>query len=195
MHANARKFCEAAKGKPMTQQIKIKAQAVGAFGEKATEAELLRRGWIPANVNPTVKNAADFDIFALKGNCTVHLRVKTSGPGQNAFQFGGFVPGKEITFDNLRSSDFTILVRMGEDRQNDDFYILRTRVVREQLNKYRQRYLATPRRDGFKRKDLGHWTLRLAEMRSGEDRDSYGFAKKWAPYRDNWSLLDSPAED
>jgi hypothetical protein len=36
----------------------ITPQAAGAFGEKAVEAELLRRKWIPANVNPTVKNAA-----------------------------------------------------------------------------------------------------------------------------------------
>jgi hypothetical protein len=91
----------------------------------------------------------------------------------------------------LRSSDFTILVHMGEDRQSDHFYILPTRDVRLQLNKYRRRYLDTPRRDGLKRKDLGHWTLRLAEMRSGEDRDSYGFARKWASHRDNWALLES----
>jgi hypothetical protein len=38
--------------------IWINAQSVGAFGERAVEVELLRRGWIPANVNATVKNAA-----------------------------------------------------------------------------------------------------------------------------------------
>jgi hypothetical protein len=41
---------------------RLSNQAVGAFGERAVEAELLRHGWIPANVNATVKNAADFDI-------------------------------------------------------------------------------------------------------------------------------------
>jgi hypothetical protein len=41
---------------------KITHQAAGAFGEKAVEAELLRHNWIPANINQTVKNAADFDI-------------------------------------------------------------------------------------------------------------------------------------
>lgn len=181
--------------KTMTEQIKIKAQAVGAFGEKATEAELLRRAWLPANVNATVKNAADFDIFAWKGERSVRLRVKTSGPGQNAFQFGGFVPGEEIRFDKFGDSDFTILVRMGENREGDDFYILPTGVIRRQLSTYRQYYLAIPRRDGGKRKDDGHWTLWLAELRSREDRPNYGFAKKWTLHRDNWSLLDSPAEN
>jgi hypothetical protein len=180
----------------MSQRIKgkITAQAVGAFGEKATEAELLRRGWIPSNVNATVKNAADFDIFALKESCFVQLRVKTCSPGQNAFQFGGFDPEKEITLDNLQGSDFTILVRMGEDRQSDDFYILPTHIVRQQLKDYRRSFLSTPRRDGLPKKDLGHWTLRLAKMRSGEDREGRGLAEKWARYRENWALLDRPTE-
>ena len=54
-------------------------QAAGAFGEKAVEAELLRRNWMPANVNATVKNAAKFDIYALKAinkrDREVHIRV------------------------------------------------------------------------------------------------------------------------
>jgi hypothetical protein len=39
-------------------------QQVGAYGEKMVEAALLRRGWIPSNVNASVKNAARFDIVA-----------------------------------------------------------------------------------------------------------------------------------
>jgi hypothetical protein len=42
-------------------------QAVGAYGEKAVEAELLRHQWIPSNVNATVKNAAEYDLIAQKG--------------------------------------------------------------------------------------------------------------------------------
>jgi hypothetical protein len=66
----------------------LSAQAVGAFDEKAVEAELLRRGWIASNVNASIKNAADFDIFALKGARIVRIRVKTCGPGFDAFVFG-----------------------------------------------------------------------------------------------------------
>ena len=50
---------------------RITAQAVGAYGEKVVEAELLRLGWVPANVNASIKNAANFDIFALKDEHTV----------------------------------------------------------------------------------------------------------------------------
>ena len=80
----------------MSKQSALDAQLVGAFGEKAVEAELLRRGWIPANVNATVKNAAGFDIYAVKQNRTVHLRVKACGPKMKEFQFGGFVPNQPV---------------------------------------------------------------------------------------------------
>lgn len=71
-----------------TETTRISAQLVGAYGERVVEAELLRRGWLASNVNASIKNAADFDVFAMKGSRIVQLRVKTCGPGMNAFQFG-----------------------------------------------------------------------------------------------------------
>jgi hypothetical protein len=71
-------------------RVPMSSQAVGAYGEKIVEAELLRRGWLPANVNATVKNAAEFDILAQKEGRIVCLRVKTCGIGQRAFIF--YVP-------------------------------------------------------------------------------------------------------
>jgi len=168
----------------------LTTQKVGAFGERAVEAELLRRGWVPANVNPTLKNAADYDIFAYKEPAQVQLRVKTCGPSQPGFQFGGFKPGKEILSSGFSKSDFTILVRMGKDRANDQFFVVPTCVVREQLAVYRRQYLMTPRRDGHPKKDLGHWTLYLADLKSGEDRPSYGIQRRWTKYIDNWALLE-----
>jgi hypothetical protein len=88
---------------------KITQQAAGAFGEKAVEAELLRHNWIPANVNQTVKNAAKFDIYAVKGDRSVQVRVKTCRPGMPAFPMGGFAPGNPITTNDITDSDFTII--------------------------------------------------------------------------------------
>ena len=48
------------------QPLQMSHQAVGAYGEKVVEGELLRRGWITSNVNASIKNAVDFDLFALK---------------------------------------------------------------------------------------------------------------------------------
>src|SRR5215470_3386155 len=95
---------------------RLSHQAVGAFGERAVEAELLRRGWIPANVNATVKNAADFDIYAVKEGRTVHLRVRACGPGLRAFLFGGFVSGEQVKVGRFSNTDFTVLVSMSSDR-------------------------------------------------------------------------------
>jgi hypothetical protein len=63
---------------------RISAQAIGAYGEKAVETELLRRGWVTANINTSIKNAVNFDIFARKGENAVNIRVKTCGPGVDA---------------------------------------------------------------------------------------------------------------
>jgi hypothetical protein len=53
-------------------------QAVGAYGEKVVEAELLRRSWIASNVNASVRNAAEFDVIAQKDGRVALLRVKAS---------------------------------------------------------------------------------------------------------------------
>ena len=97
---------------------KMTPQAVGAYGEKMVEAALLRRGWIPSNVNASVKNAARFDIVAQgpKGEL-VPIRVKTCGPGQEAFQYGG-KPGP-VPMDDLSEVDFTVLVAMGHSSADD----------------------------------------------------------------------------
>jgi len=170
--------------------VSREAQLVGAFGEKAVEAELLRRGWSCSNVNASIKNAAAYDIVALKAARIVRIRVKTCGPGQNAFQFS-FRPGEEITFDDIFEPDFTILVQMGKDRLADVFYVMTTRTLREQIGMHRRSYLEQHRRDGKRRKDLGHWTLHLADLRSREERASHGFRTKWMPHLDGWASLEA----
>gem|GEM_PF-3326334 len=167
----------------------IDSQLVGAFGEKAAEAELLRNGWRTANFNNSIKNSADHDLIAVKANRTVHLRIKTCGPGQDAFQFSAR-PGQDLATADLADDDYTILVRMGRAPGDDQFYIMPTRILREQINAHRRAYLNQARRDGRPRKDLGHWTLRLKPTRGGEERPNYGFVSKWKAYRDAWETLE-----
>lgn len=160
-------------------------ELVGAFGEKAVEAELLRRGWRTANFNSSIKNAANYDLVAWKSKRTVQLRVKTCGPGWNAFQFS-MKPGQELPTAEVGDTDYTILVRMGAVREDDLFYVVPTRTLREQINAWRSEALSQARPQS----DRGHWTLRLAERRGGEDRPNYGFERKWKCYLNNWRLLD-----
>jgi len=141
---------------------------VAAFGERAVEAELLRHGWIPANVNATVKNAADFDIYAVKNGHTVHLRVRACGPDSRAFQFGGFVPGEQVKVGKFSDTDFTVLVSMSGDRNRDQFYILPSRVVREEIALRQRHYLsvAQTRWDSEKRHGTLDTATRKAKRRS-----------------------------
>jgi len=169
---------------------RLSHQAVAAFGERAVEAELLRHGWIPANVNATVKNAADFDIYAVKNGHTVHLRVRACGPDSRAFQFGGFDPGEQVKVGKFSDTDFTVLVSMSGDRNRDQFYILPSRVVRQEIALRQSHYLSVAKRDGTARKDTGHWTLRLAKRRDGRQEPGYGLEEKWKQYLEAWSLLE-----
>lgn len=118
----------------------MRSQAVGAYGERVVEAELLRRGWTPSNVNASVKNAAEYDIIAQRDGRVVLLRVKTCSPGQRAFQFS-IRPQEKFTAENLPSNDFTVLVSMGAKRDGDEFWVLPTRVLRERQRASQDAYL------------------------------------------------------
>jgi predicted AAA+ superfamily ATPase len=172
----------------MTTRAKesITAQAAGALGEKAVETELLRRNWIPANVNATVKNAEDFDIYALKrtDKRAVYIRVKTCRPNQPAFLCGGFPPDKPITTDGISEIDFTIVVRMGNKRDEDRFYVVPTRVVREEINKRQADHRAR------RIKDIGMWRLSFSERRDKKEEAGRGIERRWSKYLDKWELLD-----
>jgi hypothetical protein len=144
------------------KDVELSKQTVGAYDEKAVEAELLRRGWVTANINTSIKNAADFDIFAHKGQHKVDVRVKTCRPAGIGFTFG-FRPGGTIKTNGLRKDDFTVLVRMGASRREDTFYVIPTRIVRQRLHKHREYYFKQPNRDGTEKKDTGQGYLRFGK--------------------------------
>lgn len=167
----------------------ITPQAAGAFGERSVEAELLRRNWMPANVNSTVKNAAMFDIFAFKKytkkqDRAVQIRVKTCRPNMTAFLFGGFQKDKPITLKGITVTDFTIVVRMGNNRKDDRFYVVPTTVVWKEIGKRQAEH--KPR--GVK--DIGMWRLSFSERRDGREEAGRGIERKWRQYLDKWELLD-----
>lgn len=164
----------------------LRKQVVGAYGEKAVEAELLRKGWVTANINTSIKNAADFDIFAHKGRHKINIRVKTCKPSGIGFTYG-FPPGKEIKKTGLAVDDFTVLVRMGLSRREDTFYVIPTRIVRHRLQIHREFYLKQPNRDGTKKKDTGTWYLRFAKGKAPNSN----IEGRWKKYLDNWSTLEN----
>lgn len=100
----------------MAAAVSMTPQAVGAYGERIIEAELLRRGWVPANFNHSVNSAAGFDIFARKGERMIPIRVKTCAAKYQAFQFSTLKGDPPSLFRLLQSEDFIALVAMGESR-------------------------------------------------------------------------------
>lgn len=171
----------------LTPELRRRAkQLVGAYGEKVVEAHLLRRGWLASNVNASIKNAADFDIFALKEKRTIQVRVKSCGPGIRAFQFG-FRSAAAIAGE-FGESDFTVLISMGRTLAEDECFVVPTAEVRAAIIAHKQFYLAQLRKDGAPRKDTGHWSLHLSGPAA---RPNQGWAEKWAKYRDGWEQLES----
>jgi hypothetical protein len=168
---------------------KMTPQAVGAYGEKMVEAALLRLGWIPSNVNDSVKNAARFDIIAQgpKGQL-VPIRVKTCGPKSEAFQYG-YKRDRPIPTDDLLPLDFTVLVAMGEGMADDRFFIVPTCKIREALEVSRTAYLKRTRKDGRPLAPNVQFSLSLRSLRSGVDDPRYGFARRWERYLNAWRLL------
>jgi hypothetical protein len=172
-----------------TDERTRRRQLVAAFGEKAVEAELLRRGWSTANANISVKNSADFDIFAQKHTpqTVINVRVKTCGTGVNSFAFG-LRRGEEVKTTGLSKNDFTILVVKAKNHSADKFFILPTKILRRDLAKYRRIYLNTPKRDGTARLDSGRYDLRLASRKT--KYAGAGFETKWNTYLNNWDILE-----
>ncbi len=160
-------------------------QLVGAFGERAVEAELLRRNWVTANVNASIRNVKDVDLFAFKNTRSLHIRVKTCSPNTD-IQYSSR-KGQEITTDDIARTDFTVIVRMGATRNDDQFYVVPTPVVLQALKEHRRASLAR----GVK--DEGHWVLRWNELRSRQSQPNYGFEKKWAEYLNRWDGLETIA--
>jgi len=155
----------------------ITNQAAGAFGEKAVEAELLRHNWIPANVNQTIKNAAKFDIYAVKGDRSIQVRVKTCRPGMSAVLMGGFPPGKPITTNDITRSDFTIIARMGKSRQDDRFYVMPTTIVWKEIATRQSEH-----KERSSAQEIG---------KDGQERGGVGIERKWKQYEGAWKLLDA----
>jgi hypothetical protein len=157
-------------------------QVVAAYGEKVVEAELLGNGWLPANVNATVMNAAEFDIFAQKGDHIVPIQVKSCGPEQEGFSFPRFPPSRKPG-----PREFTVLVKMGKRRDADQIFVIPTHELYKDIAAFRE----ASQKAGVK--DIGMWTLRLYEPRRAlkdHRRYGYGFARKWEKWLNNWKQLE-----
>ncbi len=157
--------------------------STGNAGEHLVMAELLARGHHAAmtdRANPA------FDIITRFADRYSSIRVKTST--STSFQWTAKKDGSIfLNFSPNDPTDFCVLIVMPDAPRNADIYVVPTKVVNSAIQAHRDNYLNTLKRDGGKRKDTGHWVLRL---RGNPERPNYGFDKKWAQYKDAWRLLE-----
>jgi hypothetical protein len=95
-----------------------------------------------------------------------------------------------VKVGKFSDTDFTVLVSMSSDRNRDQFYVLPSRVVREEIVRRQKDYLSVAKRNGTARKDTGHWTLRLAKRKDGRQEAGYGLEDEWKQYLEAWDLLE-----
>jgi hypothetical protein len=169
---------------------KLHSQLVGAFGERAVEAELLRHGWLSANFNSSVDNAREYDIVCTKDGKVALLQVKTCNATEDAFTFGGFKRDEPIRPRKFSDNEFTVLVKMGVQRASDQFYVVPTQIVHDEIRFRQTEWLGVAKRDGDRRQDIGMWVLRLSKRRDGMGEKGRDMATKLKTYEGAWAQLD-----
>lgn len=163
---------------------------IGAIGEKLIELGLLWNGWAPANLNQSVKNAPNVDLLAAKGNKTVSLQIKTSGPNSQSMLQLGYKSEKGVfnTKDGPKA-EFIIFVRLFDKEQYEIYVVPFEEAERVATQTYLD-WKKTPKKDGSKRK-RSPAVIRFTPNRNRPDVSNY--QEKWSHYKDAWHLLDKSA--
>ncbi len=151
--------------------LKISNNLVGNAGEYYVCAELCKRGYL-ALITP--KNNPLFDIVAATpdGSRTVYVQVKTrSVENKQGWKFG-----KDMGEAKGNLDIFAVLVNL-LDEGLPEFYVYEYDVLAKIVATNYKRYLATPKRDGQKRKDV---TFRWHDVNLFSDEDRQRI-NNWEP--------------
>jgi hypothetical protein len=146
---------------------------VGTAGEYFVCAELCRRGYL-ALLTP--KNNPLFDVIASTedGSKTVSIQVKTRSIGNKQ----GWKLGKSITAKKNNPDLFVVLVNLQEEGL-PEFYIYQYDALAEIVEKNYRSYIAEPKRDGTKRKDV-EFRWHNTNLFTEDDRNR----------KNNWKLIE-----
>lgn len=157
---------------------------IGNAGEHLVMAELLAQGFQAFMAD---RNNPAFDIAVDAGGVTSMIRVKTTTADYGAAQWSMKRTG-DVFLDVRPERDFVALTDLRGGVRGAVIYLVPTPVVDAELRRAMAVYYSRPNRDGTQRKDNGQRILRL----DGEDRPdnpSFGYAVKWAQYREAWHQL------
>jgi hypothetical protein len=161
--------------------------SIGNAGEHLVMAELLAQGFqafMADRGNPA------FDIAVDVGGVTSMIRVKTTTDGEPKWSEKRT---GQVFIDVRPERDFVALVDLRGGVRGSQIYVVPTPVVDAELRRAIGVYLSHTNRNGSQRKDNGQRILRLY----GEDRPdnpTFGYAVKWAAYREAWHQLAASGE-
>jgi hypothetical protein len=169
----------------------IPSQAVGSAGELIVQARLLMRGWVAGNANSGgMMNAPAVDLFAAKGDRTLRIAVKATGPGSKAVQWNAPF-GWESLFKGDIRPHFVIFVWFHNRKRLDEcrIFVVPADVVDDDVRNAHNHWHSHPKKDGSPHKEGRHVAIGwLGKDTLGNIAN--GFAEKWKQYEDNWSLLE-----
>tara|TARA_Y100000294_G_scaffold29620_1_gene25060 strand:+ start:490 stop:1011 length:522 start_codon:yes stop_codon:yes gene_type:complete len=170
---------------------KVSQQELSRLAELAVEAELTKRGWLVGNFNASIKNAAVYDLFAVKDQFKTTLRVKGVRLDKNLVGNLLYAVKKNgEMFLNLKKgndSDLSVIVGL-KDGNPENYYIIPTYIVDEEVQQNHKAWLKKPRKDGGVHKDTN---LRQIKFDDKIDKISSGYKIKWKKYLNNWKLLEN----
>jgi hypothetical protein len=168
----------------------LDSQRLGRMGELVIELELLARGWMVGNFNATTMNNAGWDLFAVRGDRSVKIRVKAKRPGNAAFRWSAREGGAPFAnIDPAANDDFVAAVSFNIGK-TPDIYIVPTATVAHELTANHAMHLAGRKRNGGERKNTN---MRILYLDSNAARGpAHGYLDRWAQYHGAWTSLLAP---
>ena len=168
-------------------------QTLGRLGELNTESELIRRGWLVGNFNSNIKNAAVYDLFAVKQDHKKLIRVKSYRLDDKMRGNALYSAKKDGTIflelKNSNKDDFVVLAGIQNDKCVESF-IVPTKIIDHILKSAHNKYITRFKKDGSKVKDSNMRRLIFDGKRS-EDRPNMGLRDYLSKYKNNWKILES----
>ena len=170
---------------------KVSQQELSRLAELAVEAELTKRGWLVGNFNASIKNAAVYDLFAVKEKFKSTLRVKgvRLDDKLNGNLLYATKKNGEIFLNLYEKDEKDLSVIVGlKDGSPEFYYIVPTYIINEEIKTGHKNWLKNPKKDGTPHKDS---SLRQIKFNDKTDKISAGYKIKWKKYFNNWRLLEN----
>lgn len=168
--------------------MRPQTQITGRMGELVAELELLKRGWWVTNFNDATTNFIGWDLFAVKENKSIKIRIKAKRSGETMFRWNA--KSSECILPNLRlddSEDFVFAVSFNDSPKGHEIYIIPSTVIEAELKSNHAAWISGTKKNGDPRKNTNIRTIYIDDKSNGISR---GYLTKWKKHQEAWHLLE-----